>query len=69
MQVGEVASLAGLNPKTIRYYEAIGLLPPPARITELTQLQTELTTLRAHWAERAAADPDTACVCPIGWKV
>lgn len=128
MQIGEVASQAGLNSKTIRYYEAIGLLPPPprtaagyrqygddtltllgfiqrakqlglsldemrtilalhergehpceevvnlldrdlarvtARIAELTRLQTELRTLRAHWANRADFPTDTACVCPI----
>lgn len=29
MQIGELASAAGVNPKTIRYYEARGLLPPP----------------------------------------
>lgn len=29
--IGQVAAQAGVNPKTIRYYEALGLLPPPAR--------------------------------------
>lgn len=29
--IGEVAARAGVNPKTIRYYEALGLLPSPAR--------------------------------------
>lgn len=128
MQIGEAASRAGLNPKTIRYYEMIGLLPPPARtaagyrqyddgtvallgfilrakqldlslaeirtilalhkrgeqpcahvltlldrdlarvterITELTRLQTELTTLRVQWAACVGAKTQTACVCPI----
>lgn len=29
--IGEVAKKTGLNPKTIRYYEEIGLLQPPKR--------------------------------------
>ena len=29
--IGKVAERAGLNPKTIRYYEHIGLLPKPQR--------------------------------------
>lgn len=31
MRIGELADTVGVNPKTIRYYEAIGLLPEPAR--------------------------------------
>lgn len=30
-RIGELANEFGLNPKTIRYYEAIGLLPAPQR--------------------------------------
>ena len=29
--IGELASRLGLNPKTIRYYEEVGLLPEPER--------------------------------------
>lgn len=29
--IGTVAIRAGLNPRTLRYYESIGLLPPPSR--------------------------------------
>lgn len=29
--IGRAAAAAGLNPKTLRYYEAVGLLPPPVR--------------------------------------
>jgi DNA-binding transcriptional MerR regulator len=29
--IGQVAKQAGVNPKTIRYYEALELLPPPPR--------------------------------------
>jgi DNA-binding transcriptional MerR regulator len=31
MRIGELAEQVGVNPKTIRYYESIGLLPPPPR--------------------------------------
>ena len=31
LRIGELASEFGLNPKTLRYYEEIGLLPVPAR--------------------------------------
>lgn len=31
MRIGELARLANVNPKTVRYYESIGLLPPAKR--------------------------------------
>lgn len=31
MRIGEAADTVGINPKTIRYYEDIGLLPAPER--------------------------------------
>lgn len=31
MRIGELAEAVGVNPKTIRFYEGIGLLPAPAR--------------------------------------
>jgi DNA-binding transcriptional MerR regulator len=31
MRIGEIADAVGVNPKTIRYYEDIGLLPVPER--------------------------------------
>ena len=31
MQIGELARTTGVNTKTIRYYEEIGVLPPPER--------------------------------------
>ncbi|MGB2130833.1 MAG: Cd(II)/Pb(II)-responsive transcriptional regulator [Marinobacterium sp.] len=31
MKIGEIAAATGLPVETIRYYEKIGLLPPPAR--------------------------------------
>jgi DNA-binding transcriptional MerR regulator len=32
MRIGELADRAGVNPKTVRYYESIGLLPEPDRL-------------------------------------
>ena len=31
LRIGEVAARAGLNPKTLRYYEALGVLQSPSR--------------------------------------
>ncbi len=31
LRVGELAARAGVNPRTVRYYESIGLLPAPRR--------------------------------------
>ena len=31
MRIGELAQLAGINPRTLRYYERIGLLTPSSR--------------------------------------
>jgi DNA-binding transcriptional MerR regulator len=31
MRIGELAGQVGVNPKTIRYYESIGVLPEPER--------------------------------------
>ena len=32
MRIGELAERVGVNPKTIRYYESIGLVPPAERL-------------------------------------
>lgn len=31
LRIGEVAARVGLNPKTLRFYESLGLLPAPSR--------------------------------------
>jgi MerR family redox-sensitive transcriptional activator SoxR len=33
MLIGELASRAGLRPSAIRYYESVGLLPEPERVS------------------------------------
>jgi MerR family redox-sensitive transcriptional activator SoxR len=33
MTIGEVAEYAGLQTSTLRYYESIGLIPPPRRVS------------------------------------
>lgn len=33
LQIGEVASISGKAPSAIRYYESIGLLPEPVRVS------------------------------------
>lgn len=32
MTIGELASQAGIQPSAIRYYESVGVLPPPERV-------------------------------------
>ena len=33
LAIGEVARRAGIRPSALRYYESIGLLPPPKRVS------------------------------------
>jgi MerR family transcriptional regulator, copper efflux regulator len=48
MNIGEAASATGLPPKTIRYYESIGLLPAPPRSAGNYRVygEREVATLR-----------------------
>src|SRR6266581_772717 len=32
LTIGEVARRAGMRPSALRYYESVGLLPPPRRV-------------------------------------
>jgi len=55
MNIGEVASQAGVPPKTIRYYESVGLIPPAARRNNgyRDYTEAELHTLRFIHRARA----------------
>jgi DNA-binding transcriptional MerR regulator len=47
LRIGDVARLAGTTPRTIRYYEEIGLLPPaPARPSGRHRLYSEVEVER-----------------------
>jgi MerR family redox-sensitive transcriptional activator SoxR len=52
MTIGEIARQAGVAPSAIRYYEEIGLLPPPARVNG--RRRYDLGALQRLWViERA----------------
>ncbi len=54
-RIGELAQRTGLNPKTIRYYEAAGLLPAPARTRSGYRAYSGEDVTRLHFI-RAAKD-------------
>jgi DNA-binding transcriptional MerR regulator len=41
MLIHELAQRTGISAKTIRYYESVGLLPPPQRARNQYRLYTE----------------------------
>jgi len=54
MRMGELAGQVGVNPKTIRYYESIGVLPEPGRKSSGYRDYDEsyagrLTFIRSGW--------------------
>ena len=53
MRIGELAARFGLNPKTIRYYEEIGLLPRAARLDSGYRLYDEQDAERLGFIRRA----------------
>lgn len=55
MRIGELAAQVGLNPKTIRYYEDIGLLPPPHRTPAGYRLYTADACVRLQFIAQAKA--------------
>lgn len=55
MRIGVLARLLGLNPKTIRYYEAIGLLPPARRSPSGYRQYDDDTRLRLAFIARSKA--------------
>ena len=42
MSIGEVARSAGVRPSALRYYEGVGLLPPPERANGRRRYDAEL---------------------------
>jgi len=55
MRIGELAHAAGINPRTLRYYERIGLLTPPARTDAGYRLYTERDAARLAFIRQAQA--------------
>lgn len=53
MRIGELAARFGLNPKTIRYYETIGVLPRAGRSTSGYRTYDEQDRLRLSFIRRA----------------
>ncbi len=51
--IGELARRCGLNPRTIRYYEARGLLPPPQRTSAGYRVYTETDLERLRFIRKA----------------
>jgi DNA-binding transcriptional MerR regulator len=51
--IGQVARQTGINPKTIRYYEEIGLLPRPRRGDNNYRVYSEDTVIRIKFIKKA----------------
>lgn len=55
VRIGELAAELGLNPKTIRYYEEIGLLPPASRADNGYRFYGDADRERLHFIGKAKA--------------
>ncbi len=55
LKIGELARGLGLNPKTIRYYEEIGLLPEPKRTSSGYRVYTAADQERLRFIAKAKA--------------
>lgn len=53
MRIGELARRAGVNPRTLRYYERIGLLAPSARTAAGYRVYTPADAERLAFIRRA----------------
>jgi MerR family copper efflux transcriptional regulator len=53
VRIGQAARLTGLSIKAIRYYEAVGLLPPPPRTEARYRIYGEDDVRRLHRLRRA----------------
>ena len=55
MRIGELAESSGFSTKTIRYYEEIGLLPPPDREVNGYRSYGDGTLQRLRFIQHAQA--------------
>ena len=55
LTIGQLAKLTGVPPKTIRYYEEAGILPPPERSESRYRLYSETDVRRLQLVRRARA--------------
>ena len=55
MTIGQLAKTTGVSPKTIRYYEQIGVLPVPERTPSGYRQYGEPAVERLHFVSRARA--------------
>ena len=55
LRIGQLAAELGLNPKTIRYYEDIGLLPKPRRTESGYRLYGKVDRERLEFIRKARA--------------
>lgn len=53
MQIGELARATGCRVVTIRYYERVGILPPPARAVNNYRLYGDRHLRRLHFVRRS----------------
>ncbi len=55
LYIGKVSKRVGLNPRTIRYYETLGLLPPPLRSESRYRVYTPQTVELLQFIKKAKA--------------
>jgi DNA-binding transcriptional MerR regulator len=53
MRIGELADQVGVNPKTVRYYEQIGLIPPAPRTSGGYRKYTDTDAARLTFIKTA----------------
>ena len=53
--IGQLAKVVGVTPKTIRYYESVGVLPPPGRNDARYRVYSEIDVRRLELVRRARA--------------
>lgn len=53
--IGQLSELAGVSSKTIRYYESVGILPPPQRSHAGYRMYSDIDIRRVEFVRRARA--------------